>query len=419
MRSFARGLAALSCLAALAATGCQPPQPGRPGAPSTTTQTPSPAAGAPAPLTGTEGAATNSKDDSKEKTSDMSIDKQSWGKTKDGQEVDLYTLRNNGLVLKMTNYGATVVSVETPDKDGKLANITLSFPSLEGYLQRHPYFGSTVGRYGNRIAKGKFSLDGNEYTLATNNGPNHLHGGEKGFDAVVWKAEEVKTDDAVGLKFTYTSKDGEEGYPGNLDVTVTYTLTRDNELVIEYEAKTDKPTVVNLTNHNYWNLGGQGSGTILDHELQLSADKYLPIDATSIPTGELADVKGTPFDFTEAKKIGKEIDAIKEEPHQTKGYDHCYVLNGKAGEMKLAARVKDPKSGRVMEIHTTEPGIQLYCGNFLDGSESNGGFKQHEAFCLETQHFPDSPNQEKFPSTRLDPGQTYKSKTVHKFSVEK
>ena len=350
----------------------------------------------------------------------MPITKASFGKTKDGTEVFLYTITNkNGLVLKMTNYGATVVSLETPDRAGKLANITLSFPTLDGYLQRHPYFGSTVGRYGNRIAKGKFKIDGKEFTLATNNGPNHLHGGLKAFDALVWKAEEVKSADAAGVKFALRSPDGDEGYPGNLDVTATYTLSDSNELRIDYAAVTDKPTVVNLTNHNYWNLGGAGSGQILKHELTIAADKYLPIDATAIPTGELASVKGTVMDFTSPHAIGERIDALKQPPHETKGYDHCYVLRGPAGTLQMAARVKDPASGRVMEIHSTEPAIQLYCGNFLDGSPGTGGFKQHEAFCLETQHYPDSPNQPSFPTTLLKPGQTLKSTTVHKFSVEK
>jgi aldose 1-epimerase len=319
----------------------------------------------------------------------------------------------------MTEYGATVVAVETPDREGKLANITLSFPTLDGYLERHPYFGSTVGRYCNRIAKGKFKIGDEEYTLATNNGPNHLHGGKVGFDAVVWKAEEVKTDDAVGLKFNYTSAEGEEGYPGKLDVAVTYLLTNADELRIDYEANTDKPTVVNLTNHNYWNLGGAGSGKIVDHVLEIAADKYLPIDDTAIPTGELATVENTPFDFRSAHPIGDQNDELKKEPHTTKGYDHCFVLRSQSGELAMAAKVTDPKSGRTMEIHTTEPGIQLYCGNFLDGSESNGGFQQHEAFCLETQRYPDSPNKPEFPTSLLKPGETYKSTTVHKFSVAK
>ena len=349
----------------------------------------------------------------------MSITKSPFGKTKDGTEIVLFTSTNkNGLVMKVMTYGATVVSMETPDKSGKLANIQLGFPTLEGYLQRHPYFGSTVGRYGNRIAKGKFKIDGKEYTLATNNGPNHLHGGLKGFDAVVWNAEEVKTADSVGVKFTYKSKDGEEGYPGNLNVTVVYSLTNNNEMKIDYTATTDKATVVNLTNHCYWNLGGAGSGDILKTQLTLTADKYLPIDAGSIPTGELAPVKGTAMDFTSPHVIGERIAELKKEPHQTKGYDHCYVLRGQDGKLTLAARAKDPASGRVMEISTTEPAIQLYCGNFLDGSPGGNGYKQHDAFCLETQHFPDSPNQSKFPSTLLKAGETYRNTTVHKFSVE-
>lgn len=349
----------------------------------------------------------------------MNIEKSSFGKTKDGQEVTLFTLNNGkGLTAKVITYGATVVAVETPDKNGKSANVTLSFPTLAGYLDRHPYFGSTVGRYGNRIAKGRFKIDGNEYTLAVNNGPNHLHGGMKGFDAVVWQAEEVQQADAVGVRFTHQSKDGDEGYPGNLNVGVVYSVTSDNELKIEYTATTDKPTVVNLTNHCYWNLGGAGSGDILKTELLIAADKYLPIDAGSIPTGELAPVKGTPLDFTTAHAIGDQIGELKKEPHQTKGYDHCYVLRGQAGQLELAARAIDPKSGRVMEIRTTEPGIQLYCGNFLGGGAGEAGFKQHEAFCLETQHYPDSPNQPEFPSTLLKPGQTLRSTTVHQFSVE-
>lgn len=415
--SFRALVAGVTCVAVVTAVGCQPPAKKSTSAKTSTApantaneadhKKDEPQTESPAPTTETK--------------NDMSIEKSPFGKTADGQEVDLYTIKNkNGLVLKLINYGATVVDVETPDKNGKLANITLSFPKLEGYTQRHPYFGSTVGRYGNRIAKGKFKLGEEEFTLATNNDVNHLHGGKVGFDAVVWKAEEVKTPNSTGVKFNYVSKDGEEGYPGQLDTTVTYTLTNDDALEIQYEAKAiDKPTVVNLTNHCYWNLGGANSGDILKHELMIAADKYLPIDATSIPTGELADVAGTPMDFTTATPIGSRIDELKKEPHTTKGYDHCYVLRGQGGALELAAKVKDPASGRVMEILTTEPGIQLYCGNFLDGSDGNGGFKQHEAFCLETQHYPDSPNQPSFPSTLLKAGDTYKSTTVHKFSVEK
>jgi len=350
----------------------------------------------------------------------MTHEVKSYGKTKDGQEVKVHTLTNlKGMRVRLIDYGATLIGVETPDKSGKAANITLGFPALDGYLQRHPYFGSTVGRYGNRIAGGKFTLDGKTYTLAKNNGPNHLHGGLKGFDAVLWKAEPVSTQEMVGVKFRYTSADGEEGYPGKLDVTVTYTLNNANELRIDYTAATDKLTVVNLTNHSYWNLAGAGSGDILKHELTLSADKYLPIDDTSIPTGAPADVKGTPFDFTSPHAIGERIGELKKDPHKTKGYDHCYVLRGQQGNLELAARVKDPSTGRVMEVFTTEPGVQLYCGNFLGGGAGEGGFKQHEGFCLETQHYPDSPNKPEFPSTVLRPGQVLKSTTMHRFSVEK
>lgn len=346
----------------------------------------------------------------------MKIEATPFGTTPDGEEITLYSCTNaHGLLVSLINYGAIVVKVETPDRDGKLANINLGFATLEGYLPRHPYFGSTVGRFCNRIAKGKFTLDGQEYTLATNNGDNHLHGGEIGFDKHVWKAEEVKTDDAVGIKFTRRSVDGEEGYPGNLDVAVTYTLTHENELRVEFTATTDKATPVNLTNHNYWNLAGAGSGKILDHEVTLAADHFLAVDEGLIPTGELTPVAGTPYDFSAPHKIGERINEIEADPQ---GYDHCYALRGQAGGLALAARVKDPVTGRVMEIYTTQPGIQLYTGNFLDGSEGNGGFNQHEAFCLETQHYPDSPNQPDFPTTILQPGETFHQVTVHKFSAE-
>jgi aldose 1-epimerase len=346
----------------------------------------------------------------------MKIEKSPFGRTKDGVEVDLYTCTNaNGSVLKMTNFGATTVALEVPDREGKRANVTMGFDSLEGYLGGHPYFGATVGRYCNRIAKGRFTLDGQEYTLATNNGENHLHGGDIGFNKVVWDAEPFQSDSGVGVKFTYQSPDGEEGYPGNLSVTATYTLTNDDELVVEFTATTDKATPVNLTNHNYWDLAGAASGTIRDHVLEIAADKYLPVDEGLIPTGELADVAGTPLDFTQPEKIGARLDQIQADPV---GYDHCYALRGEVGEMKLAARVKDPESGRVMEIHTTQPGLQFYSGNFLDGSAENGGYQQYDGFCLETQLFPDSPNQPEFPNTILRPGETYQHKTVHKFMAE-
>ncbi len=342
----------------------------------------------------------------------MNVQKSPFGKTPDEIPVDLYTCANaNGLVLKLTNYGAIVVSLDVPDRDGNLANVNLGFPRLDGYLVRHPYFGSTVGRFCNRIAKGKFTVDGEQYTLATNNGENHLHGGDVGFDKAIWDAEPIESESAVGVRFTYLSRDGEEGYPGNVNVTAEYTLNHDDELTVEFSAQTDKACPVNLTNHCYWNLAGAGSGTIRDHELMIAGDKYLPVNDSLIPTGDLADVAGTPLDFTKSERIGARLD-------QANGYDHCFVLRGDAGEMKPAARVKDPKTGRVMEIRTTQPGIQFYTGNFLDGTEASGGYKQHEGFCLETQHFPDSPNQPSFPSTILKPGETYKHTTVHKFSME-
>jgi aldose 1-epimerase len=314
----------------------------------------------------------------------------------------------------MIDYGATIIAVEVPDRQGKLANVTLGFPRLDGYLQRHPYFGSTVGRYCNRIAQGRFSLNGQTYTLAKNNGPNHLHGGEKGFDARMWQAEPSAGADQLSIRFTRRSPDGEEGYPGNLDVAAIYALNNNNELTMEFQVKTDQDTVVNLTNHAYWNLAGAGSGTIENHELTIEADQYLTVDDTLIPTGELAEVDGTPLDFRQPKKIGVDLQKIPD----IGGYDHCFALRDPSGELALAARVKDPTSGRVMEIHTTQPGIQFYTGNFLDGTAVNGGFAQHGALCLETQHYPDSPNQPKFPTTILKPGESYRQRTVHRFSVE-
>jgi len=344
----------------------------------------------------------------------MNIKTESFGKTPEGQEVDLYTLTNiNGIKVKITNYGATLVSLEVPDRDGKLADITLGYDKLDGYLTRHPYFGSTVGRYANRIGGAKFKLNDVEYQLATNDGPNHLHGGIKGFDKVVWKAESVLADsDGAKVKLSYLSKDGEEGYPGNLTCTVTYILTKDDELKINYEAETDKPTVINLTNHSYWNLAGQGSGDILGHELMLNADKYTPVDEGLIPTSEIKSVKDSPMDFTKSMTIGSRIAQVEG------GYDHNYVLKSGGGTLALCARVYEPTSGRVMEIHTIEPGVQFYTGNFLDGSitgKSGRVYKKHYGFCLETQHFPDSPNKPDFPSVVLKPGDKYTTVTVHKF----
>ncbi len=347
----------------------------------------------------------------------MSVHKELFGKTPEGVAVDLYTLTNSkGLRVKIMTYGATIISVEAPDRKGKAENVTLSLDKLDEYLKGHPFFGSTVGRYANRIAKGKFTLDGKQYTLATNNNENHLHGGVKGFDKYVWDAKAVETADAVGVVFTHVSPDSDEGYPGQLNAKVTYSLTNDNELKMEYEATTDRPTIVNLTNHTYWNLTG-ATDDVLGHELMLNADRYLPVDKGLIPLGELRNLKGTPMDFTRPMAIGSRIAKVEG------GYDHCYVLNKKPGEEKklsLAATVYEPKSGRVMEIYTSEPGVQFYSGNFLDGQQQRGGkkFTKHYGFCLETQHFPDSPNKPPFPSVVLRPGETYAHKTVHKFSVK-
>jgi aldose 1-epimerase len=351
------------------------------------------------------------------KETKMSIRKELMGKTSDGVEVDLFTLTNqNGLRVKIMTYGATIVSVEAPDRNGKIENVTLSLDSLQDYLRGHPYLGSTVGRFANRIAKGKFSIGSTKYELATNNGPNHLHGGIKGFDKMVWKAQPVETDHSVGVAFSYKSRDGEEGYPGNLAVKATYSLTDDNQLKMAYSATTDKPTVVNLTNHAYWNLAGSSLGNVLEHELMLNADRYVPVDANLIPLGELKAVKGTPMDFTQPKPIGAHINQV------AGGYDHCYVLNKKEGgqEPTLAARVVEPKSGRVMEVYTTQPGIQFYTGNFLDGTVRGSGnvYRKHYGLCLETQHYPDSPNHPNFPSTLLKPGETYSQLTVYSLSVK-
>ncbi len=334
-----------------------------------------------------------------------------------GSEVHYFLLANGlGMKAKLIDFGATLVSLELPDRNGNLADVVLGCDTVEAYRTKAPYFGSIVGRYANRIALGKFTLDGTEYTLATNNAPNHLHGGTVGFDKNMWQAEEIHPDGGAGVKFTYQSKDGEEGYPGSMTVTATYTLTLANELRIDYTAETDKPTPVNLTHHSYWNLGGHTSGDILGHELTVAADKYTPVDDTLIPTGELANVEGTPFDFRTPKTIGERIDQL---PNRL--YDLNYVLNGADGTLRLAAKAKDPKSGRTMEIFTTEPGIQFYSGTGLDASfDGKGGarYATLNGFCLETQKFPDSPNKPQFPSSILLPGEKYTHTIVHKFSVE-
>ncbi len=340
----------------------------------------------------------------------MTIQRSDFGKTSDGQSVELFKLTNSqGHVVKLTNYGAIITSVEVPDRDGNLANVNLNFPSLDGYLERHPYFGATVGRFCNRIAAGKFTLDGKTYSLVQNNGPNHLHGGTVGFDKLVWQAEEFQVEGAVGIRFTVVSPDGQEGYPGTLGVTTEISWSNRDELKIVFKAMTDQPTVLNLTNHSYWNLAGAGSGDVLAHELHLNCDQYLDVDDTLIPTGKLASVAGTPLDFRTPETIGKRIGMLP----MTKGYDHCYVVNGEKGKLRSCGMAKDPASGRAMEVLTTQPGVQLYTGNHLSGP-----YSQHGGFCLETQHYPDSPNKPEFPTTRLNPGEKFEEATVHRFFVE-
>jgi aldose 1-epimerase len=338
-----------------------------------------------------------------------------FGKLPDGSGVKRYTLKNkNGVVAKVIEYGGILSELWVPDRSGQLGNVVAGFDNLAQYLNGHPFFGATTGRYANRIAKGRFTLEGREYTLATNNGPNALHGGLKGFDKQLWKGEPLQTKGGEqAVRFTYLSKDGEEGYPGNLKVTVTYTLTDDNGLTIDYAATTDKTTIVNLTNHSYFNLAG--SGDILNHELRVNADRYTPVNDQLIPTGELAPVAGTPFDFQQITKIGARLNQLTNNP---RGYDHNLVLNRHGAGLDAIAWVSEPTTGRRMEVLTTEPGMQLYTGNFLDGKLTGIGgvtYKQHSAFCLETQHFPDSPNQPNFPSTTLRPGETYKTTTVYRF----
>ena len=357
----------------------------------------------------------------KETPMSSSITKAPFGKTADGAPVDIYTLKNAaGMEVAITTYGGRIVSLKAAGRDGKFADVVLGFDNLEGYLGVHPYFGALVGRYGNRIAKGQFKLDGKQYKLAVNDGANSLHGGLKGFDKVVWTGREVPGGDP-SLELTYLSKDGEEGYPGNLTVKVTYTLTAANELRLDYSATTDKDTVLNVTNHSYFNLAGQGHGDILSHVLQLNAAKMTPVDAGLIPTGELKSVEGTPFDFRQPTVIGARIGADDEQIKRGGGYDHNFVVDGEPGTLRLAARVTEPTSGRVLEVSTTEPGVQFYTGNFLDGTvKGKGGvaYAKRTGFCLETQHFPDSPNHPAFPTTTLKPGAEYKSTTVFKFSVQ-
>ena len=350
------------------------------------------------------------------------ITRKGFGKMAEGRTIELYTLTNSqGMRVAITNYGGILVSILVPDRNGKPGDVVIGFDNLEGYLAKEPYFGALIGRYGNRIGNASFKLDGIEYKLPANDGPNSLHGGLRGFDKRVWTAREIQGEHPA-LELTYLSKDGEEGYPGNLSAKVVYSLTEDNALRIDYTATTDKDTVLNLTNHSYFNLAGAGNGDILKHQIMINADRFTPIDSTLIPTSELRKVENTPFDFRKPALIGTRVDADDEQIKFGKGYDHNYVLNRSGAGLSLAARVTDSESGRVLEVRTTQPGLQFYTGNFLDGSIHGKGGKSYgrrSAFCLETQHFPDSPNQPSFPSTVLKPGETYRESTVFRFSTSK
>ncbi|MFV5694417.1 aldose epimerase family protein [Flavobacterium sp. LB3P122] len=355
-------------------------------------------------------------------TDSVSIAKAAYGKTDKGEQVDRYTLKNQkGMEVNIITYGGIISSLKVPNKAGVSEEVVIGFNSLEQYMKPNPYFGALIGRYGNRIAKGKFTLDGKEYSLAINNEPNALHGGPEGFHRVVWTADEAKGGDSASLKLKYVSKDMEEGYPGNLTVFVTYTLKNDNSLDVLYEATTDKKTIVNLTQHSYFNLSADFSKPILNDEITIDADKLVPVDATLIPTGKLTDVTNTPYDFRKPKVVGKDIEAKDDQLKKGLGYDHCWVLNNQGKGERFAASAYDAGSGRLLEVYTDQPGIQLYTGNFLDGTlpMRNGGTYAHRTgLCLETQHYPDSPNQKDFPSTVLSPGENYKTKTTFKFSVK-
>jgi aldose 1-epimerase len=345
-----------------------------------------------------------------------------FGKMLDGTAISQYTLNNNnGMTMKVINYGGIITHLTTPDKNGTYEDVVLGYDSLSGYLKSNPYFGALIGRYGNRIAQGKFTLDGKTYPLGQNNGPNNLHGGPKGFDQRVWAIEEYSVDNGVALKLTYVSKDMEEGFPGNLNTEVIYHLTDSNELKINYRATTDKKTIVNLTQHTYFNLSGNTKSDILAHELMINADRFVPVDKTLIPTGELKNVAETPFDFKTPVAIGSRIDKDDPQLKAGAGYDHCWVLNNAGDSLKVVATLHDPSTGRVMSVYTTEPGIQFYSGNFLDGSitgKYGAVYKKRYGLCLETEHYPDSPNRKNFPSVVLNPGEVYKTQTVYRFSVK-
>ena len=358
-----------------------------------------------------------SEESSKQNTGDsrLFIDREKFGQTNEGVSVDLFTLTNdNGLTVKITNYGGIVTSMLVPDKMGNYEDVVLGFDNLQNYLDGHPYFGSLIGRYANRIAKGMFELKGVLYYLAANNGENHLHGGNRGFDKVVWDSEPFVEENEVGLNLSYLSKDMEEGYPGNLNVKVTYRLTNENQLIIDYFAETDKACPVNLTHHSYFNLTA-GKENFLNHKVMINANSYVAIDSNLIPTGQIRDLIGTEMDFTLPDIVGSRIDKVDG------GYDHCYIINKNPDDMSLIARVHEETSGRIMEVYSTEPGVQFYSGNFLDGSiKGKNGimYEKHFGFCLETQHFPDSPNQKDFPSTILYPGESYTYSTIYEFSVK-
>jgi aldose 1-epimerase len=338
-------------------------------------------------------------------------------------DLKVFTLTNSkGNKIKVTNYGAKIMSIIVPDKTGNKNNVVLGYDSKEEYLDGDPYFGAAIGRYANRIAEGKFDLDDKTYELPKNDNQNHLHGGPGGFNNVIWEAKKIKHNDSEALELSYLSKDGEEGYPGNMEITMVYTWTDDNELRIEYTATTDKKTIINLTHHSFFNLKDGGKSKITEHEMSINADNFLPVDSSLIPTGEIKSVKDTPMDFTKPKKIGADINADYDQLKKGKGYDHNWVLNKpEQGKMTLAAKVKEPETGRIMVVYTTEPGLQFYSGNFLDGEEEGRNdikYKHRTAFCLEAQHFPDSPNQPEFPSTVLRPGEKYKQTTIYKFLTE-
>lgn len=380
-----------------------------------------------AALVGCSPASNSTSESSSEPMNNSTITKDSFGNMPDGTPIEIYTLHNaNGMEARICTYGGIVVSLTAPDRNGKFDDIVLGFDTLGGYtsdsyLKACPYFGALIGRYGNRIGGAKFTLEGQAYTLAANNGPNSLHGGIKGFDKVVWTAKPEVTPDGPSLQLTYLSKDGEEGYPGNLNVTAVYTLSNEKELKLQFTATTDKPTVCNLTHHSYFNLRGQGNGDILGHEVYINSDKTTPVDSGLIPTGDFASVEGTPFDFRTPTTIGARIDDPNTQLRYGPGYDHNWVINKPLGELGLMARVTEPESGRVMEVLSDQPGLQFYSGNFLDGTitgKDGKVYPVHAAFCMEPQHYPDSPNKPQFPSTELKPGETYHNTIIYRFSAK-